>query len=64
MTTSAVTRLQLFIEAAELVGGENWVPNSTQWNVIKQKIMDLPDETAAPYAVPAPAPYHLSLIHI
>jgi hypothetical protein len=54
--TSKIKELQLFLEAAQMLGGENWTPNPEQWKMIRQKIIDLPDittpATVAPHHVP------------
>lgn len=45
--TVSVRDLKTFIEAIELIGGEDWHPDLSQWNKIRAKIMEL-EEPAAP----------------
>lgn len=39
-----IAKLKLFIEAAEMIGGDGWTPQPSQWATIRNKIMDLEDE--------------------
>ena len=45
MSESPISRLKIFIEAAEMIGGDDWTPTQQQWRSIRNKIMDLPEET-------------------
>lgn len=55
-----ILKLKLFIEAAEMVGGDDWTPNPGQWKKIREKIMDLPDALGNVHAVNAPQVVHPS----
>lgn len=42
-----IRELQIFINAAELIAGDDWSPNQSQWGKIKGKLMDLPTSPPA-----------------
>lgn len=54
-----IQELKIFIEAAEMFGGEDWTPTPDQWRKIRAKIMALPADSPP---LPTPAPYipHMS----
>lgn len=53
-----ILKLKLFIEAAEMVGGDDWTPNPGQWKKIREKIMALPDALGNVHTVNAPQVVH------
>lgn len=57
---TTITEIQYWLQGILEFGGDGWVPNSDQWETIKEKIMSLVEDTEkvptkAPSASAAPA---------